>query len=249
MNWETVEPDSLAGWIGELQSATPTPDAFELLPPNVLAEKLLTYRGGIRSIVSEVRLHNGGIDLRIDPEAYIEWAGPDLLIWMEEAAREIDERQVLVSEAFSEDDSGRASFVAASVTEEHRLAIDGIPPVGPGGRITYYRSARLMEIAFRMRSHRLFGGTWRDPRVVAAEVVAAFEGGLIEGERLRAGFGYYEASMSVPQRLIRPVFVVMVDRLHRSDGPRWRLSSVHAATDIPEIPLVAGIDQVNADSY
>jgi hypothetical protein len=251
--WERVEPESLATWIQQQQQGHPAApwlgDAYELMHPDLVAENLLRTLWNIDpafDAFAKVRRHSGGIDVRLD-DAHERYAR-DFIFKMLDAASTLDNRKALRLEDLYSEEGRRPDSVRSSVAEEYWLFIDGIRPVGPGGRVTYYRSARLLEIAFHVRIAPV-SGVWRDPDIVAAEVLAAYGGAIGEGERLQAMFGYYEASMSVLQTLMRPVFVTMVDKLDRSDGPRWRLSSVHAATEISEVALTAGLYPASDDAY
>ena len=118
-----------------------------------------------------------------------------------------------------------------------------VRPVGPGGRVIYYPRRRLVEIVVRRRGKSL-GGYWRKSAEVVNRVASYLEIDDAPGTRLRAGFGYYEASKYENQSLLRPVFLFLLDRPTANEGPRWRVSTVEAATELPELPATAGIDSV-----
>lgn len=257
MIWTTIEPDpgSVTRWIRQRQSAEMTPRAYELMPSHQLFDEL-TGRiaeigvGPLRAI--KFRERAGGMRVRFGASPGLADIGPDLFRQLAVAAVATDGRTPEMSlpdgDPDGDDDGQRPDAVGSLVTAEYWFPVDGFLPVGPGGRITYYRSARLVEIALHIRGAAVHG-RWRDPQQVASEIFAAHGGEIREDERLQASFGYYEASSAVTQTFMRPVFVTLVDRRSRSDGPRWRLTSVHAATDIPEIPLTAGLFPAGDDSW
>lgn len=242
LNWDTLDVDTLVGWIAERQDGLP-PDAFMLRPSAEVASNLFDYFAPLTREVT-LRRHSGGIAAQLT-----ELASPDtssfLFDLMATAAADLDSRRERVSPHPISDEEPADGYVT-SVAREYWLPIEGVLPVGPGGRMTYYQSSKLLEMAIHFRSNRL-AGVWRDPDRIAVEILTAFDGAVVGGERLRATFGYYESSLYVSQTLLRPVYVAMVERLERSDGPRWRLTSVHAATDIPNIPLTAGINANSID--
>ncbi|MEV6236618.1 hypothetical protein [Lentzea sp. NPDC051838] len=189
---------------------------------------------------SRFRWTVGGMHLRLRGlDGWVDSAVTDAVVRL---AAELDGRQAIKGEMGLEE-SGAFLGVRSALGEEYWLHVNDIAPVGPGGRVTYYRSARSLEVAFHARGRSL-RGRWRNPRTVAREALAAFGGELISGERLRAAFGYYEAAGYEPQDLMRPVYVVLVDQHSDGENPGWRLASVHAATDLDDTPPTAGIESV-----
>lgn len=240
MIWKHLDAADLAHWMYGVQSDGP-PYAYELMPPGHIAD--LGRRGAFSMIddVARFRGMAGGLNIRLDgldPDVDRDVVDSALLF-----AAYQDKREEFTLEETGDEEAGRVGPVRSAVTEEHWLRTDGVAPVGPGGRITYYRSARRLEIAFHVRRIPL-QGRWRDVESVAREALDSFGGQVADGERLRAAFGYYEASGWERQDLLRPVFVVLVDRIRRDQGPRWRLASVIAATDIDDAPPTAGLESV-----
>lgn len=126
---------------------------------------------------------------------------------------------------------------------EYWFYIDRMRPVGPGGRMTYYPRRHTVEIVVRPRGSQL-GGQWHSSSDLANRVSSYLDLDGAPDARLRAAFGYYEASKYERQFLLRPVFVFLLDRLLATAGPRWRVATVVAATDLPERTATAGIESV-----
>jgi len=226
LNWTTLDPWELPEWMYGQQSGSDTlPAAYALAHPSELVAHV-AERFPARSTA-------GGFSVRLEDDER-------MLRTVLGLVSELDGRRASRDEPAEE---GGRFGVPTAVTAEYSLYVDGVQPVGPGGRITVYGRARRLEAAFHLRRTRL-GGRWRDPGDIAREALAAFGGELTPDETLRAAFGYYEASGWEQQDLLRPVFVVLAERLRRDDEPRWRLASVHAASDVDEAPPTAGIESV-----
>src|SRR5258708_820683 len=230
--WETISPNALIQWILTKQFGPP-PEAYELLGPPSIKDVLKTPL--LATLGPYVRIHpeSGAVDVKVpDLPGFNEGAVKALSLAIVEA---LDAREAFEWTQLDEEEKGSPDIVHSAVGKEYWLSINGIRPVGPGGRITYYPRRRLVEIIVRRRGKSL-GGGWCKSKEVADRVLSYLEIGDAPGTRLRAGFGYYEASKYESQSVLRPAFVFLLDRGTAKDGPRWRVSTVEAATELPEFP-------------
>jgi hypothetical protein len=238
--WETISPSALSKWILTKQYGPP-PEAYKLLGPPSIREVLKTPL--LASLTPYIHIHpeSGAIDVKV----------PDLPSFTEETVRALsleivgalDSRQAFEWTHLDEEEKGSPDNVQSAVGKEYWLSVNYIHPVGPGGRITYYPRRRLVEIIVRRRGKNVHG-YWRKPTEVADRVLSYLEIGDAPETRLRARFGYYETSKYESQSLLRPVFLFLLDRPTAKEGPRWRVSTVEAATELPRFPATAGIDSV-----
>ncbi len=240
--WKTISPSELSQWIAN-QQAGPPPDSYELLDPASVQDVLKASPSPIAPFIPHMRIHpqSGAVDLKV----------PDLPTFTEKMVitlslaivGALDVREAFEWTHLDEEEKGRPDNVQSAVGKEYWLSVNNVHPVGPGGRVVYYPRRGLVEIVVRRRGKGL-GGYWRNPTEVANRVASYLEIGDAQGTRLRARFGYYEASKYENQSLLRPVFLFLLDRPTAKEGPRWRVSTVEAATELPEFPATAGIDFV-----
>jgi hypothetical protein len=159
-------------------------------------------------------------------------------------ANALDRRDAFFWTGLDKEESGGPENVPKAVGMEYWFSIDGMRPVGPGGRMTYYQRRQTVEIVVRRRGPQL-SGQWRNASDLTNRVSNYLELDGVPDARLRAAFGYYEASKYERQFLLRPVFVFLLDRPYASSGPRWRVATVAAATELPERAATAGIESVS----
>jgi hypothetical protein len=238
--WKTISPSELSQWIAH-QQAGPPPEAYELLDPTSVQEVLKA--SSFAPFTRQIRIHpqSGAIDLTVpNLQTFTEDMVMTLSLAIVEA---LDVREPFQWTHLDEEEKGSPDNVQSAVGKEYWLSVNNVHPVGPGGRVTYYPRRHLVEIVVRRRGKKL-GGRWRKPPEVANRVASYLEIDDTPGTRLRAGFGYYEASKYEKQSLLRPVFLFLLDRPTVTEGPRWRVSTVEAATELPEFPATAGIDSV-----
>lgn len=241
MIWDQVHLGELYDWLVKQQRARP-PQSFELVEPPTL-DDLLHHELSLRSISGSISVHpqSGAIDVSLSADRA--WTNNDVAELGATIARAIDDRKA-VPWRLDEAEDGYQNTRHAVATEFGFFA-NAIPPVGPGGRMTYYPRRRLLEIVVRRRGRGLYGD-WRNPTNIADRVSNFLDLAGTPSARLRAAFGYYEASKYVSQSLLRPVFLFLLDRPTAEEGPRWRVSTVEAATELPEIPPTAGLDFLSA---
>jgi len=239
--WETISPSELSQWMAN-QQAGPPPESYELLDPTSVDEVLKASPVAPFKPLMHIHLQSGAVDLVV----------PNLPTFTEEIVLglslgivgALDVRKAYQWTDLDEEEKGSPDNVQSAVGNEYWLSVNNVHPVGPGGRVIYYPRRRLVEIVVRRRGKSL-GGYWRRPTEVANRVASYLEIGDVPGTRLRARFGYYEASKYENQSLLRPVFLFLLDRPRPNEGPRWRVSTVVAATELPEFSETAGIDSVN----
>jgi hypothetical protein len=124
-------------------------------------------------------------------------------------------------------------------------AIDDVPVIGPGGRVTVARSREGLDVDVVVRRRgRPIASSWRAPTEIAATIA-----GLVPRERLsvQAAFGYLELSKYEVQRLLRPVFLFLctggggADEERASAAPRWAFVVAEPATTAPDVSLDDGL--------
>ena len=241
MIWETIHPNGLSQWILTQQQSGPPPNAYELLERSPVQE--LLHNPLVAPLKSVLRVHpdSGAVDF--DAQALPSSFEEDVMAFSVAIANVLDHREAFAWTELDEGERGGPDNVPKAVSREYWLYVDKMRPVGPGGRITYYPRRHLVEIVVRRRGPRL-GGHWRNPTDLANRVSNYLELDDAPGTRLRAGFGYYEASKYERQLLLRPVFLFLLDRPIATEGPRWRIATTVAATELPDLAATAGIDSV-----
>jgi hypothetical protein len=121
---------------------------------------------------------------------------------------------------------------AGHVEDELVSWIDGVPTLGPGGRLTVQRlrdRRLLLDVVVRPRAG-VVETRWRNPESVV-DALSPLVRGAPDDARLRAAFGYAEASAYEAQEILRPVFAFLLERSAREGGPGWRVATTIAATD------------------
>ncbi len=240
MIWETISPSGLSQWI-LVQQAGPPPEAYELLDRPSVQEVLKA--SPVAPLTSLMRIHpdSGAVDL--DARELPDFNEDQVMALSLTIVGALDVREPFEWTDLDDEEKGSPNDVPSAVGKEYWLSVNNIKPVGPGGRIIYYPRRRLVEIVVRRRGKNL-GGYWRNSTDVANRASTYLEIGDAPEIRLRARFGYYEASKYESQFLLLPVFLFLLDRPTANEGPRWRVSTVEAATELPELPATAGIDSV-----
>jgi hypothetical protein len=240
--WETIHPNRLSQWILTQQQSGPPPSAYELVERPPVQE--LLNNPLVAPLKSVLRVHpdSGALDfdVRALPTSGFE---EDVMAFSVAIANVLDHREAFEWSELDEEERGSPDNVPKAVSREYWLYVDKMRPVGPGGRITYYPRRYLVEIVVRRRGPRL-GGYWRSSTDLANRVSNYLELDDAPGTRLRAGFGYYEASKYERQLLLRPVFLFLLDRPTATEGPRWRVATTVAATELPDRAATAGIASV-----
>jgi hypothetical protein len=239
--WETIEFGNLDQWILAKQQSGPPPSAYELVyPPPV--QKLL--EDPIASpLKSVLRLRSDSGVLEFDVRALPEGRrfGEEIMAFSVAIANALDRRDAYVWAGLDQEERGSLADVPKAVSMEYWFSIDGIRPVGPGGRITYYPQRHSVEIVVRRRGSGL-RGQWCKAADLANRVSNYLELDGVPDARLRGAFGYYEGSKYERQLLLRPAFVFLLDRPKATEGPRWRVATTVAATELPECAATAGIE-------
>lgn len=261
MIWKTINVTELSRWIEDQQAGLP-PEAYQLLAPPSL-DDIAANVPFIAPFYSYLRIHprSGAVDVNVpewfhftediletlsnsiakvlDRREAFEWTG-DFIATLSKIVAALDNREAFEWDGLDKEEEGHPGNMQSAVGREFWFSINNIRPVGPGGRITYYPRRRLIEIVVRRRGYSL-GGEWRNPAEIVDRVLTYLEIADTPGTRLRARFGYYEASKYESQSLLRPVFLFLLDQPHANDGPRWRVSTAEAATELSDFPAAEGI--------
>jgi hypothetical protein len=242
--WETIQPGTLGQWISAQQQSGPPPDAYELIHPPPI-QKLLQDPVAA-PLKSALRLHpdSGALEFNVQALPASRRNAEEIMTFSVAIANALDRRDAFVWIGLDKEESGGPENVPKAAAVEYWLSIDGMRPVGPGGRMTYYQRRQTVEIVARRRGPQL-RGHWRNASDLTNRVSNYLELDGAQDARLRAAFGYYEASKYERQFLLRPVFVFLLDRLLATSGPRWRVATVVAATELPERAATAGIESVS----
>jgi hypothetical protein len=238
--WGTIQPGKLDQWISAQQQSGPPPYAYELVHPPPL-QKLLQDPVAA-PLKSALWLHpdSGALQFNVQALPASRRNEEEIMTFSIAIANALDRRDAFFWTGLDKEESGGPENLPKAAAMEYWFSIDGMRPVGPGGRITYYPQNHSVEIVVRRRGSRL-GGHWRNAADLANRVLNYLELDGAQDARLRAAFGYYEASKYERQFLLRPVFVFLLDRPFATSGPRWRVATVVAATELPERAATAGI--------
>jgi hypothetical protein len=239
--WESIHPNRLSQWILAKQQAGPPPSAYELLERPPVQE--LLNNPLVAPLKPVLRVHPDSGALDFDARALPTNSEVDVMAFSVAIANVLDHREAFEWTELDEEERGSPENVPKAMSREYWFYIDKMRPVGPGGRITYYPRRHLVEIVVRRRGPRL-GGNWRNANDLTNRVSNYLELDDAPGARLRAGFGYYEASKYEQQLLLRPVFLFLLDRPNATEGPRWRIATTVAATELPDRAATAGIGSV-----
>jgi hypothetical protein len=200
----------------------------------------------VAPVSSFLRMHpdSGALEFSIEALPAERRTAEEIVDFSVALATAMDRREAFFWGDLDEEERGGPEDVPKETGAEHWLSIDGLRPVGPGGRVTYYPRSRSVEIVARRRGARL-GGAWRSAADLANRVSSHLELDGSPDARLRGAFGYYEASKYERQLLLRPVFVFLLDRFLATAGPRWRVASAVAATDLTSYAATAGIESIS----
>jgi hypothetical protein len=241
--WETIHPNKLGQWILAQQQSGPPPSAYELFAWSPVQE--LLNNPLVAPLKSVLRVHpdSGAVDFDVQALPAAGRSEEDVMAFSVAIANVLDPRKACEWAELDAEERGSPPHVKKAVGREFWLYVDDMRPVGPGGRITYYPRRHLVEIVVRRRGPRL-GGSWRNSTDLANRVSNYLELDETVGTRLRGGFGYYEASKYERQFLLRPAFLFLLDRPTATEGPRWRVATTVAATELPDRSATTGVDSV-----
>lgn len=242
MIWDTIEISKLELWIKEKQSSCPPPTSYELIYPSPL--QALLQNPAVEPVKKFLDLEPRSGTVRFDVSA-LRSARHDeeVMTFALALAGALDRRRAFFWTGLNPEELGGPAGTPKIVAMEYWFEVDGMRPVGPGGRISYYPRRQSVEILLRRRGSQL-GGSWRNSRELANCVASYLEVDQIPSVRLRGAFGYYEGSRYQRQTVLRPVFLFLLDRPTVAEGPRWRVATTLAATDLPNAAATAGIEAV-----
>lgn len=206
MEWQQLALESVADWVFEHQlevSAPPPGVAFAPLDfqRDVAGQILdqLDIAGDIQSRSGTVRLHSD------DPDGL--WAAALRYLELTRLPREL-ESDVDEPPAF--------------VQRESTTRIEGVPSIGPGGRITQYAfgASDFVDVSIRPVAVLTAPGQWRDPLQVLASAADLVKG--MPEHELSVAFGYSEPSAYEAADRAVAVYLLRMDGTPSDAGPRWQ---------------------------
>jgi hypothetical protein len=236
--------DSLRSYVTAMKSAPQTP-IFQLAAPE---DRLIATH--LNAAGLEPRRHpvSGTLDIRLPKRENLE------------ELRFPFEKVLSFADALDE----RAMFslrqeLTETVRAEVDTLIDGLPVIGPGGRLTFYEGLNHIQVDIVLRKRtRPIPTAWRSPDDIAQEVrvKAQQQAAFDEGSKIAGMLGYFELSKYEFQTWLRPAYLFYIPRstvieaaaLPRSpvDAPRHislrRISIVVVpATSSAEVEMGAGL--------
>ena len=152
--------------------------------------------------------------------------------------------------------------VTQTIRAEATTLIGGWPVVGPGGRLTFYETAKKLHVDVVVRNRiDEIASSWRTAEAIEQDLRTkmAAQGEIDETAKLYGEFGYFELSKFETQNWLRPAFVFVVRRTAEVEGaplpaehedapagPRrvtvnWHDTIAVAATTSDEVPLDEGL--------
>jgi hypothetical protein len=136
---------------------------------------------------------------------------------------------------FYEENPGRGTSKQLLHTDFRfwRSRVNGVPVIGPGGKITLFqdRNRVLVDIVVRKRGV-VVPSTPRDVTLILESIRREYAGWERYIE-IKAEFGYFELSKYQRQRLLRPVYLFVIN-MAKEDRPvvRWQTARVEFATKV-----------------
>lgn len=241
-----LNPERIVDWLRNSQR-TEAPPAYSVTESQSGSRELVAWAGehfgrvAIDRVVPSSRTVAFRLYPRFDDDAQGFFrGGTESLLRMCQA---FDTRDYTAEEFASRDNM--VPMAALEVTS----AIDGLPVIGPGGRLTIYRErGRLSgEVTIRRHGEALRADrTWRDLR----DVVGALQR-LLDAEptAIDADLGYFELSGRAEQTVLRPAYMFMVfrDQPVGEDGAGWAEVVVTRATDVESLGPDVGLQAYTAE--
>lgn len=218
MYWADLDLRQTGDWAAEQMGSVPLPPSVLFGPPALqvqAAQEILARRGWAGDISPA-----GTVRMSADGTAGQVWEDGLGYLFSNDLHREVDEQPEW------RPDEQPPEFV-------RRLAlsrIEGLPSIGPGGRLTLFEfpSGAFLDVTVRPRARLVAAAGWRDPGYVEDAVAAMI--GELRDYRLRGAFGYSEPSAYEVARLTRPSFVFVLDGPQVPGAPHWRVSIAVPAT-------------------
>lgn len=238
--------EDLDDWVARHLADRPPP-VFQFRTPQEAVERFGQTAGILAFHLGQLGLRDAGRPVEesgvIEFDLDISMSAVDRGILEESlrmACREIDERAYIVN--VSEEADERA-VVVLEITSRIVQEEGAWDVIGPGGALTLFRRGEYLvgDLVVRQRigvwPER---GGWRLPTDVAQRVRALRTGSDVE---LMVDFGYFEASKYERQELLRPAYLLVVDRPQPEElGAGWRTVLVEPATSVPDLMPWAGLE-------
>jgi hypothetical protein len=130
-------------------------------------------------------------------------------------------------------EANEVSFELESSVEEN-----GVPVVGPGGRVTLYSNLKSADVVTRTRRDSV-PSIWKDPGDVARRLSREIEDSA--PTHMHMTFGYFELSKYEFQAVMRPVLILIADRAPEGRIPGWRYVAVEPASSAQGIADSSGL--------
>jgi hypothetical protein len=219
MHWEDLAVHWVGDWAADQRRLTDLPPSLSFGPPTVqvaTAREILSRRGWGGDVSSPA----GTVRMPATAPDDARWADALDYVHSTDLHREVDEQPDLRAD----------EQPSAFVRRQALTAIEGLPSLGPGGRMTLFDlpSGSFVEISVRPRAELVGATGWRDPGDVQAAVTAMV--GDVREYRLRGALGYSEPSSYEVARLTRPSYVFVLDGPDVPGAPHWRVSIAVPAT-------------------
>jgi hypothetical protein len=219
MYWDDLSLQDAGEWAYQQGRTIALPPSLWFGPParQVQAAHEIIARRGWRAEIS-----SSAGTVRMPAEAADDEVWEDALgyVHSNDLHREVDEQPELRAE-----EQPPAFVRRLAVTR-----IEGLPSLGPGGRMTLFDlpSGSFVDVSVRPKAELVGAAGWRDPREVQAAVMGMV--GEARGYRLRGALGYSEPSPYEVARSARPSFVFVLDADQVPGAPHWRVSIAVPAT-------------------
>lgn len=221
--WETLPLYNVSDWVAD-HMRREMPSTYALVPPD---EQIRRANAALErlGVHGEVSPRSSALRIIETGEEYWEKLLQEGLI----LASELDQREWFYWEDLSDEERPASNIIVERISR-----IDGLNCLGPGGRLSITRlhdHRIVLDVVARPRDG-VVDSYWRDPGRIGSSVdIMAAD--AADDSRLRAAFGYEEASGYERQQLLRPVFVFLLDRPSEG-GPGWRVATSIPATYIRE---------------
>lgn len=241
--WTELNVGEIANWTGERFQRTP-PVIFKLAsdaPRGLLESSMLTsyQAAGMRV---QHREDSGTLEVRLPKPLFMERAESLSIEAALSIAGGIDEGR-----SFASAPLGATQVVRADVRSF--LPEQGLPIIGPGGRVTIYDMGDHIQADVVVRNRtKAVQSQWREASEVndAVRTKIAEQGPFRDVAKIYGTFGYFESSKYEAQQWLRPAFLFFIERILVEDARvQWQSTLAEPATTSDEVPLDQGLGNWN----
>lgn len=250
MNWTHLSRHEVGGWVDTVLMRSPPP-IWQLAEST--SQPKFEYLGASSFRLPQPRKDSGVWELYMhESEHFVRGAlSESVPRAIEDAARQIDERRTYVQRELPDSHvivAEYSSFLGSGALSVAgpRGEYEDVPVVGPGGRLTVYRTSRNGERGWLQAdlvvrpTARPISSSWRP----ASEILRQWEirySETPEPLKVSAAFGYFELSKYERQTWLRPALVFDVGQPGSERSVAWQESLVLPATTSSEISLSEGL--------